>query len=176
MASTHITFKPLNEDHLALLHQWFQIPHIKQWYARGETYTLEMIVEKYLPRINTPQYIPSFLICLDGESIGYIQLYHLSHYLPEGVNDRSHPLFNEYRPEEVAGIDLFIAEEKYYGTGISGIILAAFIEGYVKGKFQAIVSDPVKQNTRALSFFEKNGFKRMDHHADGLHQLMVKTV
>lgn len=27
-----IEFVPLTEKHLALLHQWFQIPHVKKWY------------------------------------------------------------------------------------------------------------------------------------------------
>ena len=173
---TLITFKPLHEDDLALLHQWFQKPHIKQLYARGESFTFAMIAEKYLPRIRNPNKIPNYFIYLDGNPMGYIQLYHLSYGLPDGVKDRSHPLFDEFKPEEIAGIDLFIAEEKYLGSGISSDILTNFIGDYIKGKFQAIVSDPVMQNTRAISFFEKNGFKRMTHDADGLHQLMLYRV
>src|SRR3990167_2530395 len=159
--NTLITFKPLHEDDLTLLHQWFQKPHIKQWYARGELFTIEMIIDKYLPRIRNPEWIPNFLIYLDDKPVGYIQLYHLSHNLPDGMKDRSHPLFNEYKPEEVAGIDLFVADEQYLGSGISSRLLSAFVEKYIKGKFKAVISDPVKQNSRAISFFEKNGFVRM---------------
>ena len=46
-----INFKPLSENDLPLLFKWFQKPHVKQWYTRGDNYTLEMIKEKYLPRI-----------------------------------------------------------------------------------------------------------------------------
>jgi aminoglycoside 6'-N-acetyltransferase len=44
-----INFKSLGENDLPLLHHWFQRPHVKQWYARDENYTLDMIREKYLP-------------------------------------------------------------------------------------------------------------------------------
>jgi len=108
--NTLITFKPLHEDNLALLHQWFQKPHIKQWYARGESFTFEMIVEKYLSRIQNPNKIPNYMIHLDGNPIGYIQLYHLSYSLPDGVKDHNHPIFDEFKPKDIAGIDLFIAE------------------------------------------------------------------
>jgi aminoglycoside 6'-N-acetyltransferase len=171
--STEITFKPLCEDDLVLLHQWFHKPHIKQWYARGESFTFAMIAEKYLPRIRNPNNIPNYFIYLDGNPIGYIQLYHLSYGLPDGVKDRSHSLFHEFKPEEIAGIDLFIAEEKYLGSGISSNMLATFIRNYIKGKFKAVVSDPVVQNTRAISYFEKNGFKRWKQDADNLNQLML---
>lgn len=49
MKSIH--FKPLTENDLPLLHDWFQKSHVKQWYAREENYTIDMIKEKYLPRI-----------------------------------------------------------------------------------------------------------------------------
>lgn len=45
-------FKPLVEEDLILLYQWFQVPHIKKWYARGQHFSFDMIKEKYLPRIN----------------------------------------------------------------------------------------------------------------------------
>ena len=76
-----------------LLHQWFQVAHVKQWYARGETYSLNIIREQYLPRIIKPDDIPNFIIHLDGKPVGYIQLYQVSKSLPEGVDNYSHTLF-----------------------------------------------------------------------------------
>tara|TARA_R110000868_G_scaffold208838_3_gene458383 strand:+ start:689 stop:1231 length:543 start_codon:yes stop_codon:yes gene_type:complete len=171
-----ITFEPLLEEHLELLHQWFQIPHVKEWYARGESFTHEMIVDKYLPRIKDQASILNFIICVNGKPIGYIQLYCLSHYLPEGVSDRNHPLFEKYKPNELAGIDIFIADEQYLGTGIGSSALSEFINTYIKGKFKAVVSDPVKQNVRAIIFFEKNGFVKIDDHHDSYHLLMLYKI
>ncbi len=41
-----INFKLLTKNDLPLMFNWFQKPHVKQWYARGENYTLDMIREK----------------------------------------------------------------------------------------------------------------------------------
>ncbi len=155
-----INFKRLTENDLRLLHNWFQKPHVKQWYARGENYSLEMIKEKYLPRINNPDTIPNFIVYADTTPIGYIQLYCLTHSLPDGVSDYTHPLFNNHEPKQMAGIDLFIAEEKYLQQGYGTLLLKNFIREYVKNKFSILVVDPLKTNTQAVMFFEKNGFKK----------------
>ena len=52
---TSINFKTLTENDLPLMLNWFQKPHVKKWYARGESYTLEMMRKKYLPRILNPE-------------------------------------------------------------------------------------------------------------------------
>jgi hypothetical protein len=70
-----INFKLLTENDLPLLHSWFHKPHIQQWYARGENYTLDMIKEKYMPRILNSESIPNFIVYANITPIGYIQLY-----------------------------------------------------------------------------------------------------
>ena len=45
-----IYFKPLHEDDLQLLYQWFKEPTINQLYARGQAWSLKDIENKYLPR------------------------------------------------------------------------------------------------------------------------------
>lgn len=156
------TFKALTENDLSLLHDWFQKPHILAWYARGEHYSLNMIKEKYKPRINDST-IPSFIIYLEEQPIGYIQLYETSHHLPDGVRDYNHPLFQQHEPKEVAGVDLFIADEKYLKQGYARSALKKFINEYVKGKLTLLVADPLKTNTHAIHFFESNGFKKLIH-------------
>src|SRR3990167_4661331 len=150
MTSNQITFKPLREDDFELLHQWFQVPHVKEWYARGETYALEKIREQYLPRIKAPDFVPNFIINLDENPVGYIQLYHANHSLPEGVDNYTHPLFSQFKPEEIAGIDLFIADESILRKGISSKILNRFIDEFIAGKFKAAIVDPLKRNTNAV--------------------------
>ncbi len=112
-----VSLKFLSEADLPLLYDWFQKPHIKQWYARGEDYSLDMIKEKYLPRIQKPELIPNFIIYADSQAIGYIQFYRVSSFLPDGVEDYTHPLFSNYKPYDMAGIDMFIADDKYLGKG-----------------------------------------------------------
>jgi aminoglycoside 6'-N-acetyltransferase len=178
MKSASIKFKPLVEGDLPLLHAWFQKPHIKQWYARGENYSLEMIKEKYTPRILNPQSIPNFIIYASNKPIGYIQLYRMSsNSLPDGVDNLKHPLFSRYKPEEIAGMDLFIADEEFLGKGYGSLILNAFIEEQVEGRFIALVVDPLRTNRNAIRFFEAYGFKEFSQSKiESNNALMVLEV
>lgn len=105
-----IQFKPLQENDLILLYQWFQEPLINQLYARNKAWSLEEISAKYLPRIQSQEKIPSFIVYKDNNPIGYIQYYCLADYLPEGISTYN-PLFKEYYPEELAGIK---SNSEYY--------------------------------------------------------------
>jgi aminoglycoside 6'-N-acetyltransferase len=133
-----------------------------------------MIKEKYLPRINDAT-ILNFIIHDHDKPVGYIQFYHVTDHLPEGIPDYSHPLFNDFKPNEIIGIDLFIADENYLHTGFSSEVLEIFINTYVNNKFKAILVDPLKQNTSAISFFERNGFRHIMSQ-DNNHDLMVLRI
>jgi len=75
-----IDFKPLHKDDLQLFYQWFQEPTINQQYARGQTWSLEDIENKYLPRLTGHDNVPSFIIYSDHKPIGFIQ--HLTFRTP----------------------------------------------------------------------------------------------
>jgi aminoglycoside 6'-N-acetyltransferase len=171
MKSSNIIFKKINESDLKLLHQWFQIPHVLQWYAREEKYTPEMIEEKYRKRINDVS-IPNFIIYDQNRPVGYIQYYHVTEHLPEGIINYNHPLFNNFKPSELIGLDLFIADENYLHQGFGSEVLAMFIDTHLNRKFKAVLVDPVKQNNTAISFFERNGFRHILSQ-DANHDLML---
>ena len=157
-----INFKLLTENDLSLLHNWFQKPHVKQWYARDENYTLDMIREKYLPRILHPELIPNFIVYADNTPIGYIQLYCVKDSLPDGVTDYKHLLFDNFKSNEIAGVDLFIADENYLKRGYATLTLNCFIKEYVERKFTLLITDPLKSNKNAIQLFERNGFKKFN--------------
>lgn len=174
MKDRNIIFRKMKEDDLKLLHQWFQVPHVLKWYARNEKYTFKMIQKKYLPRINDES-IPSYIICDYDNPVGYIQFYHVTDHLPESIVNYDHPLFNDFNPKELVGIDLFIADESYLHTGFSAEVLKLFIKTYIKGRFKAILVDPLRQNISAVSFFERNGFRHIKSQ-DNNHYLMLLTT
>lgn len=132
-----IYFKPLTENDLPLLHIWFQKSHVKEWYARGKKYSMDMIKEKYLPKILNPESILNFIVYANNTPIGYIQLYRVNNFFPDGVTDYNHPLFDNFKPNEIAGIDLL------YAT----LTLTHFIKEHVQNKFTLLVTDPLKINT-----------------------------
>ncbi len=172
-----INFKPLTENDLPLMFNWFQKPHIKQWYARGENYTLDMIREKYLRRILNPESIPNFIVYVDNTPIGYIQLYCLKDSLPDGVTDYNHSLFDNCKPNEIAGLDLFIADENYLKKGYGTLTLSKFIKEHVQRKFTLLITDPLKSNKNAIQFFIKNGFEKFRQSKnDSANELMTLRV
>lgn len=172
-----ITFKLLTEDDLLLLYDWFQKPHIQQWYARGERYTLDMIKEKYLPRILKPMSIPNYIVSLNHRPIAYIQLYCVKDYLPDGITDDHHPFFANLELNKVYGIDMFIADENHLNKGYGTLILSHFIKEHVKNKFTHLVTDPLKTNKNAIHFFEKNGFKKNSPHpSQSANELLVLHI
>lgn len=100
-----IYFKPLHEVDLKILCKWFQEPTINQLYARGQSWSLKDIKNKYLPRLIGQDNVPSFIIHLDNKAIGFIQYYCLSEHYPEGIRKES-ALFKNHHPNQIAGIDL----------------------------------------------------------------------
>ena len=174
MISETITFRHLSETDLLLLHNWFQKLHVKEWYARDVHYTPDMIREKYLPRILDSKSIPNFIIYADDIPIGYIQLYYLKHNLPDGVNDYNHRLFTNHNAEKIAGIDFFIAETDYLNKGYASLALKNFIDEHIIGQFSVVISDPLKKNSNAIHFLERNGFKKfVPNSSHSINELMV---
>lgn len=172
----NINFTPLSEKDLSLLYRWFQIPHVKKWYAREVDYSYEMIRDKYLPRIVDSYQIPNFIISVNEFPIGYIQYYRVNNYLPESIEDYEHPLFKKYSADRMAGIDLFIAEKHYLQTGVSSKALNQFIAEKITGNFDLVLVDPVKSNFIANNFFFKNGFSDYaDGNNEGDYLLLIRT-
>lgn len=169
-------FKSLREDDLNLLHHWFQEDTIKQSYARGRSFTLEDIKNKYLPRIAGQENVSSFIVFHDNNPIGFIQYYFIAeNSLPEGVRSYINPLFKQYSPNELAGIDCFIATAENRGTGLGCEIINNFITEFLLN-FKAIIVDPNKNNEAAIRCYEKAGFAASTYSEDSNYLVMLKTT
>lgn len=169
-----IDFKPLHKDDLLLLYRWFQEPTINQLYARGQTWSLNDIKNKYLPRLTGHDNVPSFIIYSDNKAIGFIQYYCLSEHYPEGIQ-KENSLFKSYNPNQIAGIDLFIAPHESRGQGLGVIIINQFINEFLP-RFRLIIVDPNHDNTQAIRCYEKSGFERSDYSEDPAYCIMLKNI
>lgn len=173
-------FRPLREKDLELMHQWFQEPTIKQSYARGQHFTYENIQNKYLPRIVGQENVPSFIVYQNNNPIGFIQYYPVSNHLPEvtvtgELLSLKNPLFNTYHPNEIAGIDCFIAESNDRGKGKGEQMISAFITEFLKD-YRAVIVDPVQDNHPAIRCYEKAGFERTDFSENKKFIILLKTI
>lgn len=170
-------FTPLKLNDLDTLYRWFQTPHVKEWYAKNINFSKEDLLKKYAPRIQGKEKIPSYIIDIDNQQIGFIQYYDLEYSFPEGIKNHAHSLFEKTVPAEIAGIDLFIGESNYLGKGIGSLIITQFITEIIPSKYKLIVVDPNIENKRAIQCYLKSGFSHFSTgHSDQYNeeiQLMI---
>lgn len=168
-----ITFKEFELNDLSMIFDWFQNPETKKWYARGKDWSFDEIKEKYEPRLLGKEIVPSFIIHLDGNPIGFIQYYPFSEgSLPEGVSADAVKELG-INCSQSAGIDLFIGEEELIGAGLGSIIMSDFIESIIPRQYINIFVDPDKDNARAIKSYLKLGFHVDDRFNNDAHQVMV---
>jgi len=149
-----ITFRPLVEADLPLMHRWLGTDHVSEWYPIDDVPKppLELVRSHYLPMIRGDQPSRGYLISLDDSPVGFIQAYLV----------RDHP---EYAAavqvqDGAAGIDLFIGEEDAVHRGLGPRILRRFLREIVFGELDApaCIIGPQPQNKAAIRAYEKAGF------------------
>lgn len=76
-----ISFRPLREEDLPLLHGWLNQDFVARWYKIGPVPTpYEAVAAKYLPRIRGEEPTECFLLVVDDMPVGYIQTYRIRDY------------------------------------------------------------------------------------------------
>jgi aminoglycoside 6'-N-acetyltransferase len=164
-----ISFRRITAEDLRLLHEWLQRDHVRRWWTKHKTY--ENVVEHYLPAVEGREPTDLYVILLDERPAGFIQTYLVSDY-------------PEYRElvgveEGVAGVDVFLAEERLTGRGVGSTVLLDFVREVVFAAptTHACVADPDAENRGSIRAFEKAGFRPVREFADPgdgnrLHKLM----
>lgn len=175
----NIKFNKLTEEHLELLYEWFNLPSVNKWYARSKDWSLEDIRNKYFPRIEGKEIVPSFIIYGNNDPIGYIQYYSLTNSLPDGVSDYNHRLFTEYDSSSLVGLDLFIID-KFQKNNLCKLIIDNFICSIIPNHIKAILIDPLSENIAAVKAFTNSGFtlydKLIDQQRSKEIYLMIKKL
>lgn len=171
----NITFNALQETELPLLHQWFQEPLVKKWYARNRDFSLEDISTKYTPRILSQEKVQSFIVATNSSPIGFIQYYALNDYLPEGISEQN-SLFHLAKPHQIAGIDFFIGDPLFRRQGWGTKILQQFIRTFLEPLFQLFVVDPEIKNHTAICFYQQNDFTLTTHSENPHHLILIKQA
>ena len=168
-----IKFKPLEIDDLKLIYNWFKVPEINQWYAQGKDWSMADIEAKYKPRLIGKEVVPSFIIELDSNEIGFIQYYPLSKTnMPEGLSFKD-ALQQKVDINTSVGIDLFIGDQPLIGHGLGKTIIRNFIKTVIPKNYITIFIDPSHSNVRAVKAYKKVGFKECPHQGNDNIWLMA---
>ena len=151
-----ITFRPLTEDDLPLLHRWLNAPHVRQWWGRGHDTapTLDEVRTTYLPRVDDASGVRSFIALLDGEPLGYVQS-----YTPFGCGDG---WWKDETDPGARGTDQLVGDRDKVGRGLGTRMVAAFAGRLFEDpRVTRIRTDPHPMNARAIRCYEKVGFREV---------------
>jgi GrpB-like predicted nucleotidyltransferase (UPF0157 family) len=148
-----ITFTSLSKVDFPLVYNWFNEPHVQEFYSL-RSWTLDEVTKKLAPYIDGSKKVNGFICHIDKKAIGYIQYYNLADY----------PIPDQDIAQDVvikaAGIDFFIGDKGFLKKGLAGIILEEFLHQQIWPHYQYCIVDPDIRNQRSIDFFAKHGFKK----------------
>ena len=145
------SFRPLTRADLPLLHDWLNRAHVAEWW--DEQRDLEYVLETYAADLDSPV-IRMFFAYLDGEPVGYIQVYRVMSADPEWWTDETDP--------GARGIDQFLANAEQLGQGLGSSMVRQFLASlFSDPEVTSVQTDPSPRNGRAIRAYEKAGFRRV---------------
>lgn len=177
--TTPITFLPLQQEHLQLLHTWLNEPHVQQWWGDNShrIISLENIRAKLSPRIQGQEKIHSFIAYLKNQPFGYIQVYDARAFPREGYHLQQLDTYL-HTITKLAAVDLYIGDSLFLGKGYGTHMLNTFLEQHVAPYYTACIADPDIINTASIKCFKKCGFIHIHtlHLKDEKVAIMLKNM
>lgn len=145
----------LEPEDAPLLVEWLSDPEVLRYYeGRDRPHDLELVMAHFYA-VEEPEAEMSRCIMLyHGQPIGYVQ-----YYLLEEAERREYGYSDQ---EIIYGMDQFIGVPDYWGKGIGKRLIGAVTCYLFTGKgAKRIVMDPQSWNMRALTCYERSGFRRV---------------
>jgi aminoglycoside 6'-N-acetyltransferase Ib len=165
-AEPTVSFRPLTQADLPLLHEWLNRPHVTEWWTGPPT--LAEVEQEFGPLLGNQSTTRPYVAIVEGAPIGYIQS-----YVAMGSGDGWWP--DEQDPG-VRGIDQFLAHPNQLGRGLGTAMVRAFMQRlFSDPAVTRIQTDPSPRNSRAIRCYEKAGFRAVGEvdTPNGLALLMV---
>jgi RimJ/RimL family protein N-acetyltransferase len=157
--TSEITFRPLHEADLPLIHAWLNNPEVAHFYGLDlenlTRPTLDQVVEHYMPRIRGERPTFCYVIMSDRRPAGFIQTYRVGDY-PDYARAIDYD-------DDAWAIDLFIGEDDCRGGGFGSAAVSLFVEAEVfsRPSVEVAVISPNPANKRAIRAYEKAGFRHL---------------
>lgn len=133
--------------------RWLREPEVARWYWDSNRLTEAQLTEKWESRASEPDgKTDRYIIVVDGEDIGEIQVYDLSSF-PEHEERVGIP--------DAAGVDLLIGEPAWRNRGVGTAVISTFIQEFALTRpgIKTCIIDPEPENLRAIRSYEKVGFR-----------------
>jgi RimJ/RimL family protein N-acetyltransferase len=122
---------------------------VAEWWS--EPSTLEEIKDDYLPTLDGRSSTKAFIATLDGEPIGFIQVY--------VVQGSGGGWWEDETDAGARGIDQFLADAGRLNQGLGTAMIKAFVERLFQDPgVSKVQTDPSPANARAIRCYRKVGF------------------
>jgi len=153
----HFHFAPVESSQRALIHQWLEQKHIKEWiHGVGLQNTFNGL-DKFFKGTSSTTYW-----------IGY---------------DREIPfafLITSPEGDDAITLDVFICDENYLGKGLAASMIKEFLVSHFSSMKRVLI-DPEVKNTKAVHVYQKVGFKIVGEfiaswHPVPHHQMELRMV
>ena len=135
-------FRQATMADLALLARWQAEPHVRRWWDTAEPYDQA--------EMNDPR-VSRWIVSANEHPFGFMQDYTVHGW-------KEHHFSN--LPKGSRGIDQYIGDPEMLGLGHGSAFIAARMQALFDLGVPVIATDPHPQNERAISVYEKLGFKR----------------
>jgi aminoglycoside 6'-N-acetyltransferase len=135
---------------LPVVRGWLTQPHVTRWWPNPEV-ALRLITQ----HLGEPA-IECFILTLDGEDAGYLQVYDPHHSPPPAADE--HASVHPYR-DQPRGVDLFIGEARCIGRGHLSRLIRRILEHLFEEGIPCVVTDPNPENARSVAAFRRAGLR-----------------
>lgn len=147
-----ISIKKLQIDDLPVIHRWFNMPHVQEFYSL-RNWSEEEVLKKLKPYIAGEIPVNPFIVYVDNKPIAYVQYYRVADF-PWPNQDLTDSFI-----QQCAGMDFFIGESEFLRKGYGIKIVNQFLEQMIWPHFTSMMVDPAVENKAAILFYKKLGFK-----------------
>ncbi|MEM1115423.1 MAG: GNAT family N-acetyltransferase [Bacteroidota bacterium] len=152
-----VTFRPLAEGDLRLLHRWLNDPAVVQWWE-GEDVSWPAVVRDYGPGHGDP--VEHWLALLDGAPLGWLQCYTAADLVDEETG-----LWADHLDlATTAGIDYLVGSDAPRGRGLGAAMIRAFVRDVVFAAHRTwtlAAAGPFEANVASWRALAKAGFRRL---------------
>ncbi|TVQ20889.1 MAG: N-acetyltransferase [Leptolyngbya sp. DLM2.Bin15] len=147
-----IALRPATLADAALLRHWDAQPHIIASHG-GDDWGWEVELA------HTPTWREQWIAELEGHPIGFVQII-------DPAEEDSHYWGDV--PDHLRAIDIWIGEVTALGKGYGTIMMQiALSRCFANPDVTAVLIDPLTSNTRAHRFYQRFGFKFLEHRRFG---------
>jgi aminoglycoside 6'-N-acetyltransferase len=153
--SVRVTFRPLVDDDLPLLHRWLNDPDVVRWWE-GDDVSWDGVVHDYGSG-REPDATEFWIASVDGRDVGWIQC-----WPTEDEPEEAAPWWALGVGRSAAGIDYLLGEASDRGRGLGAAMIRAFTDDVVFGlhpEWTQAAAAPLQANTASWRALQKAGFR-----------------